>query len=120
MEIANSAFEMLWHLADEVLEAVRETPEGASDRAIVREFASRGISPEMFCGIVAELESAGLVRWRGNRLFRALRTEVVSLPLHPSGRGRRETRYRLQPSGPKDGGRTATPPGRAKTKERQY
>jgi hypothetical protein len=72
MEIAKISFEMLWNLADEVLETVREMPQGAPERAIIGEFEARGISPELFYGIAAELESAGLVRWRGNCLFRAL------------------------------------------------
>lgn len=58
--------------ADEVFENVREMPEGAAERAIIGEFEARGISPEMFYAIAAELESAGLLRWRGNSLFRAL------------------------------------------------
>jgi hypothetical protein len=72
MEIANVSFEMLWHLADEVLKTVREIPGGVSEQAMVREFESRGISPAMFYGILAELENAGLVRWRGNWLYPAL------------------------------------------------
>ena len=62
---------MLWHLADEVLENIGEIPEGAAERAIIGEFEARGISPEMFYGIAAELET-GLVRWRGNSLFRSV------------------------------------------------
>lgn len=48
MEVAKTSFEMLWHLADEVLENIREMPEGAPERAIIGEFEARGISPEMF------------------------------------------------------------------------
>ena len=63
---------MLWLVADEILEAVSETPKGASERTMVWEFEERSFSAEMFYGIGAELENAGLVRWRGNSLFRAL------------------------------------------------
>ena len=72
METSKASFEMLWLVADEILEAVSETPEGTSERTMVREFEERGFSTEMFYGIVAELENEGLVRWRGNSLFRAL------------------------------------------------
>jgi hypothetical protein len=72
MQTSNASFEMLWLVADKILEAVSETPEGALERTMVREFEERGFSAEMFYGIVAELENAGLVRWRGNLLFRAL------------------------------------------------
>lgn len=72
METAKASFKLLWNLADEVLNTLRQTPAGAVELVMVREFGSRGISPNMFYGIVAELESAGLVRRRGNRLFRAL------------------------------------------------
>lgn len=60
MEIAKTSFEMLWHLAHEVLENVGEMPEGAAAGAILGEFEACGISPEMFYAIAAELESAGL------------------------------------------------------------
>jgi hypothetical protein len=72
MEIANAALEMLWRLSDEILKTLRETPAGASERAMVREFEARGTSAEMFYGIVAELEDAGLVKREGNLLFRSL------------------------------------------------
>jgi hypothetical protein len=72
MEIAKASFELLWTLADEVLKTVRETPAGASEQTMVRQFASRGISPAMFYGIVAELEIAGLVRWQGRCLCQVL------------------------------------------------
>jgi hypothetical protein len=70
MEVANAALEMLWRLSDEILNTLQETPAGAPERALAREFEARGISAEMFYGIIAELEDAGLVRWRGNLLFR--------------------------------------------------
>jgi hypothetical protein len=72
MQTAKVSFETLWLVADEILEAVLETPEGALERTMVGAFEERGFSAEMFYGIVAELENAGLVRWRGNLLFRAL------------------------------------------------
>jgi hypothetical protein len=72
MEVSKTSFEMLCRIADEVLETVREMPAGASEQALLREFEARGFSTGMFYGIVAELENAGLVRWRGNRLFPAL------------------------------------------------
>jgi hypothetical protein len=72
MEISKASFEMLWRIADAVLETLRETPEGALESAMVQEFEARGFSAKMFYGIVTELENAGLVRWRGNLLFRAL------------------------------------------------
>ena len=59
---------MLWHLVDEVVETVREMPEGAPERAIIGGFEARGISPGVFYGIPTELESAGLVRRRGKRV----------------------------------------------------
>jgi hypothetical protein len=72
MKTTKPAFGALWRIADEVMETVFDAPEGASERAMVRDFEAHGYSPEMFYQLVAELESAGLVRSRGNRLFRAL------------------------------------------------
>ena len=71
MEVANAALEMLWRLSDEILKTLRETPAGAPERAMVRQFEERGYSAELFYGVVAELVDAGLVRWRGNLLFRS-------------------------------------------------
>src|SRR5262245_32693226 len=72
MQTSKASFEMLWRAADEILQAVSATPEGASERTMVQEFEERGFSAEMFYGMVAELENEGLVRWHGNWLFRAL------------------------------------------------
>jgi hypothetical protein len=72
METTRPTFGALWRIADEVMEAVLEAPDGASERAMVRDFEARGYSPEVFFRLVAELEGAGLLRSRGNRLFRAL------------------------------------------------
>ena len=72
METTKPTFGALWRIADEVMKTVLDAPEGASERAMVREFEARGYTPEAFFRLVAELESAGLVRSRGNRLFRAL------------------------------------------------
>jgi hypothetical protein len=81
MEVANAALEMLWRLSDEILKTLLETPAGAPERAMVREFEERGYSAELFYGIVAELEDVGLVRWRGNLLFRSTPCSTDTSPL---------------------------------------
>jgi hypothetical protein len=72
METTKLSFGALWRIADEVLEAVMDAPDGAPERAMSRDFEARGCSPEIFYRLVAELENAGLLRSRGNLLFRAL------------------------------------------------
>jgi hypothetical protein len=63
---------MLGHLADDILETVQEMPDGVPERLLIRQFSERGFGAKMLFGLVAELENAGLVRWRGNLLYRAL------------------------------------------------
>jgi hypothetical protein len=63
---------MLGHLADEILETVQEMPDAVPERILTRQFEGRGFGAKILFGLVAELENAGLVRWRGNLLVRAL------------------------------------------------
>jgi hypothetical protein len=76
METTKPSFGALWRIADEVMETVFDAPEGAPERAMVRDFEARGYSPEMFYRLVAELESAGLVRSRSTGRFELCLTEA--------------------------------------------
>ena len=67
-----SSLGALNRIADELIDALLQTAEGASEGALLLDFETRGLGPEAFYGIVAGLEDAGLVRWRGNMLFPAL------------------------------------------------
>ena len=69
---ARSSLQILKHIADEIVGALREGSEGASERELLLVFEAHGYDPETFYGIVAGLEQEGLVRWHGNLLFPAL------------------------------------------------
>jgi hypothetical protein len=66
------SFKMFHRIADEVLDTVMEAPDGASERGMLSAFEARGVGAEVFYGVVAALEEAGLVRCRGCLLYRAL------------------------------------------------